>query len=334
MPDGQAPRANARPAIRPIFSVRGLGEIGGMSTDTPGSPMADTTAFSALSGAIAATARQGAAAVAGLEWGGRHHISGVLWRPGVLVTSEQSLPESDGYTAILPGGGRAVASLAGRDPTTNVAVLKLEAGAPAHAAAEAGGVGELVLALGSDGVGDITARMGGIEVFGPAWESQRGGRIDRLIRLGVRLGPAAEGGPVLSADAGLLGMSTFGPRRGVLVIPTATIDRVLEQLLIEGRIARGWLGVGLHPVALPKDIAEREGAAGGLMVVNLAEGGPAAETLMPGDILLELEGTSVTTARCVSSALGPDTIGRAMTLKILRGGGVTTQSVTIAARPA
>jgi S1-C subfamily serine protease len=296
--------------------------------------MTDINAFAALSQAIAATARGGAPAVAGLEWGGHHHISGVIWRSGVLVTSEQSLPESDGYTAILPGGARVAASLAGRDPATNVAVLKLQADAPALPVAEAGGVGELVLALGSDGGGEITARSGGIEVLGAAWESQRGGRIDRLIRLGVRLGPAAEGGPVLNAEGALLGMSTFAPGRSVLVIPAATIGRVLDQLLQEGRIARGWLGVGLHPVALPKDIADREGVGGGLMVVNLAEGGPAATALLPGDILLELEGAAVTTPRNVAAALGPDTIGRALALKVLRGGAVTTQNVTIAARPA
>jgi len=296
--------------------------------------MTDTTAFVVLSQSVAATARNGAGSVAGLEWGGHHHISALLWRPGVLVTSEQSLPESDGYTAILPGGTRAPATLAGRDPATNVAVLTLEAAAPVLTPAEAGGVGELVLALGSDGAGEITARMGGIEVLGPAWESQRGGRIDRLLRLGVRLGPAAEGGPVLSATGELLGMSTFAPGRSVLVIPTATIARVIDQLLNEGRIARGWLGVGLHPVVLPREIAEREGAAGGLMVVNLAEGGPAAAVLLPGDILLELEGAAVTTSRNVAAALGPETIGREMALKVLRGGAVTTPSVTIAARPA
>jgi len=296
--------------------------------------MTDTAAFSAVSAAIAATARAAGASVAGLEWGGHHHISGVLWRPGVLVTSEQSLPDSDGYTAILPGGGRVPASLAGRDPSTNVAVLRLEADAPRRPLAEADGVGALVLALGSDGMGEITARLGAIEVLGAPWESQRGGRIDRLIRLGVRLGPAAEGGPVLDAAGGVLGMSTFAPRRGVLVIPSATIERVLDQLLAGGGIARGWLGVGLHPVALPKEIADREGAAGGLMVVNLAEGGPAAATLLPGDILLELEGVALTTPRNVSSVLGPDTIGRALTLKVLRGGEVTTRGVTIAARPA
>ena len=292
------------------------------------------TDFATLSQSIAETARGAAGAVAALEWGGRHHISAVLWRPGVLGTSEQSLPESDGYTAILPGGAHAPATLAGRDPATNVAVLTLEAAAPTLSLAEAGGVGELILALGSDGAGAITARMGGIEVLGAAWESQRGGRIDRLIRLGVRLGPAAEGGPVLSATGGLLGMSTFGPRSDVLVIPAATIARVLDQLLEGGSIARGWLGVGLHPVALPREIAEREGVAGGLMVVNLAEGGPAAAALLPGDILLELEGAAVTTSRGVAAALGPETIGRTVALKVLRGGAVTIPNVTIAARPA
>ena len=296
--------------------------------------MTDSNAFAALSRAIAATARGAAPAVAGLEWGGHHHISGVLWRSGVLVTSEQSLPDSDGYTAILPGGARVPATLAGRDAATNVAALKLQADAPAPTLAEPGGVGELVLALGSDGTGEITARMGGIEVLGAAWESQRGGRIDRLIRLGVRLGPAAEGGPVLDADGALLGMSTFAPGRNVLVIPASTIGRVLDQLLHDGHIPRGWLGVGLHPVALPRDIAEREGVGGGLMVVNLAEGGPAASALLPGDILLELAGAAVTTPRNVAAALGPDTIGREMALKVLRGGAVTTRSVTIAARPA
>ena len=295
--------------------------------------MTDTTAFAALSRAVAATARGAAASVAGLEWGGHHHVSAVLWRPGVLVTSEQSLPDSDAYTAILPGGARVAATLAGRDPATNVAALTLESAAAALPPAEAGGVGELILALGSDGAGEATARMGAIEVLGPAWESQRGGRIDRLIRIGVRLGPAAEGGPVVSAEGGLLGMSTFGPRRDVLVIPAATVAGVLDQLLNTGRIARGWLGVGLHPVALPRDIAEREGVHGGLMVVNLAEGGPAASVLLPGDILLELEGVVMATSRNVAAALGPETIGRAIGLKVLRAGALTMLHVTVAARP-
>lgn len=296
-----------------------------------------TASFSDLSRAVEAAARAGAPHVAGIEWGGRHHITAVPWGAGVLVTSEQSLPDAERYSAVLPGGARVTATLAGRDPSTNVAIMKLDgtdAGAPAPQVVDPRGVGQLVLALGSDGAGEITARMGVVEVFGPAWESQRGGRIDHLTRIGVRLGHAAEGGPVIDAEGGLLGISTFGPRRDVLVIPGSTIGRVLDQFLHQGHVARGWLGVGLHPVALPKDVAERESATGGLMVVNMAEGAPAASVLLQGDILLAIAGTAVTTPRGVAAALGPETIGTAVALKVLRGGEVTTQTVTVAARPA
>jgi S1-C subfamily serine protease len=295
--------------------------------------MTDGPSFVALSESIAATARQAAPFVCGIEWCGRHHISGILWRTGVLVTSEQSLPDAEGYTAVLPGGARVAATLAGRDPTTNVAALRLEGEAQAAIHAEPGGVGALVLALGSDGVGGATARLGAIEMLGPAWESLRGGRIDRLIRLGLRLGHAAEGGPVIDAAGRLLGMSTFGPRRSVLVIPAMTIARAVEPLLREGRVVRGWLGIALHPVALPHELVERAGASHGLMVLNIATGAPAAAALLPGDILLEIAGSPVATPRAVAAALGPERIGKTVALRVLRGGNVVTPSVTVAARP-
>jgi S1-C subfamily serine protease len=196
-----------------------------------------------------------------------------------------------------------------------------------------GGAGALVLALGSDAKGGVTARFGVVEVCGPAWDSQAGGRIDALLRIGVRLGPGAEGGPVIDARGRVLGMSTFGPRRTVLVIPAATIDRVIEPLLLKGRISRGWLGVGLHPVALPSEMTERASAASGLMVVSLAGDAPARAALMPGDILLEIGGRAAATPRDVAAALGPETIGQGIALKVLRGGEVTMQTVTIQARP-
>jgi S1-C subfamily serine protease len=333
-PQPAVPGRTAGPAIRPVPQAVIPGEIAVMTQTVTGSAMTDTSAFAALSQAIEAAARHAAPLVAGLDWCGRHHISGILWRSGVLVTSEQSLPEAEAYSAVLPGGARVAATLAGRDPATNVAALRLEGEAPPVGQAEPGGVGALILALGSDGTGGITARMGPVEVLGPAWESMRGGRIDRLMRLGVRLGEAAEGGPVIDASGRLIGMSTFGPRRTVLVIPASTIARVLEPLLRDGQIARGWLGVGLHPVALPHDLAERAGAAQGLMVVSIAEGAPAAGVLLPGDILLEIAGRPVATPRSVAAALGPEQIGAHVALKVLRGGAVAMPSVTIAARPA
>ncbi len=290
--------------------------------------------LSELSNALQARARAAAPLVASLAWGGRGPLSAMLWRDGVLVTSEQSLPDVDRYEAILPGGGRVAATLAGRDPATNVAVLRLEASAPAWTAAEPGGVGGLVLAVGGDGEGGTTARMGGIEVLGPAWQSMRGGRIDRLIRIGVRLPSAAEGGPVVDAEGGVLGMSTFGPRREVMVIPAATIERVAAPLLSQGRMARGWLGVGLHEVALPRDLATRLGAEAGLMVMGLADDAPAAGRLLPGDIITAIDGAKVAQSRAVAALLGPETVGRALSIALVRAGEPTTVSVTIAARPA
>ncbi len=291
------------------------------------------SALSALSDTLVCVAAGASAHVANLDWGRRGSLSAVLWRAGVLVTSEQSLPDADHYDAVLPGGGHARATLAGRDPATNVAVLRVEAEAAEFAVAEPAGVGALVLAVGSDGGGGGTARMGGIEVLGPAWESQRGGRIDRLVRIGVRLPPGAEGGPVVDARGALLGMSTFGPRRGVLVIPAATVARVVDPLLQQGRMARGWLGVGLHEVALPPEIAQRAAAAGGLMVMSFADAAPAAGVLLPGDILVAMAGDAVTTVRALARMLGPDAVGKTLELTLVRGGALTTASVVIGARP-
>ena len=295
--------------------------------------MSDHTNFAALSDSIEAAVASVAPLVAAVTWARHGMVSGLLLRPGMLVTSEQSLGQADAYEAVLPGGARVTATLAGRDRATNVAVLRLEAAAPPFTVAEPRGLGGLVLAIGSDGEGGPTVRMGGIEVLGPAWNSQRGGKIDRLIRVGVRLPPAAEGGPVVDARGGLLGMSTFGPRRGVMVIPTETINRTLDQASRGGGIARGWLGVGLHEVELPRDLAGRVGAEAGLMVVSLADSAPAAGALLPGDILISVEGTRVTQVQGVAALLGPETVGRSLAITVVRGGEVTEVHVAIAARP-
>ena len=121
--------------------------------------------------------------------------------------------------------------------------------------------------------------------------AQHGGRrIDTLLRLDARLG-ADEGGPVLTLGGKLIGMSTAGPRRRALVIPAATVERVLDPLLTEGRIARGWFGVGLQHVLVPERMREAAGRDRGMMVVGLAAGAPAEQAgVLPGDIILEVDG--------------------------------------------
>ncbi len=271
-----------------------------------------------------------------LHTGGARHASGILWQPDAVVASEQMLPDAEGFKLTLPGGASATGTLAGRDPSTNVAVLRLDppVAATLPPPAEAPRPGALALVLGAGRTGGPTARLAMVHEVGPPWQSLAGGRIDALLRLNARLG-ADEGGPVLDAAGRLLGMSTTGPRRRALVIPAATIARVIGPLLAEGRVARGWLGVALQPVAVPDALREAAGCAAGMMVQSLAVGGPAeAAGVLPGDILLALDDATLARPRGLGRALGAERIGQSSTIRLLRGGTVQSIAVTIAARPA
>lgn len=292
--------------------------------------------LSRLSTALEALVASGAPIVVAL--GAEHRPrSGLLWRPDVVVASEQSLPRRDSFSVMLAGGVTAKASVAGRDRGTNIVALRLDkpVNASALPRADAPAVGTLAVALGADGTGGTTARLGLVRRAGPGWHSQAGGRIDQLIGLDMTLASSEEGGPVLEAGGALLGMSTLGPRGRVLVIPCATIERVLEPLLGEGRVERGWLGVGLQPVLLPDDQRSAVGREAGLMVVSLAGNAPAALAgMMQGDILLDLNGQPVTQLRAVRAALDEGRVGQVVAVRLLRAGIVQTLSVTVTARPA
>ncbi len=266
---------------------------------------------------------------------GRRQCSGILWRPDVVVTSEQVLPEKPELT-LTGAGGEMQARLAGRDPSTNVAVLRpaqpLQGTRPETASAPC--VGALTIMVGADRAGAATARLALVHATGPEWHSMRGGRIDSLLRLDARLG-VDEGGPVLDAAGRLLGMSTAGPRRRTLVIPAATIERVVDPLLSQGRIARGWLGLALQPVAVPQGLREAAGHDAGMMVMSLAPDGPAEKAgVLPGDILLEVDGTPAPRARALAAKLGPERVGQGVSLRLLRAGASHTLTAVVAARPA
>jgi len=283
---------------------------------------------------------------------GHRHLSGILWQPDVVVTSEQLLGERAEFTVThagthvvtgTPSGAptSTTAKLAGRDAGTNVAVLKLDTplfGTPLidrlADAAPTPRVGSLALVLGADAAGAPTGRLAMLHAVGAEWHSMAGGRIDALLRLDVRLG-ADEGGPVLTPGGKLLGMSTSGPRRRALVIPAATIARVLPALLANGRIARGWLGVSLQPVSVPDNLRAAAGCETGMMVVSLADNAPATLAgVLQGDIVLDVDGTPARRVRAMAAALGPDRIGQPVALRLLRAGELRTLTVLITARPA
>ena len=289
--------------------------------------------LSQFSTALADRVAADSASVVGLRLDDRPR-AGILWRPDVVVTSEQVVGDRDSV-CVVQAGTKVQGKLAGRDPGTNVAVFRLESALPGALppAADAPRVGALSIVLGADDNGAVTGRLAMVHAVGPEWHAMAGGRIDTLIHLDARLG-ADEGGPVLDAMGGLLGMSTSGPHRRVLVIPTATIARVVDPLLEHGRVARGWLGVGLESVAISENLVSTAGQRRGTMVLSIVPGAPADQAgVMAGDILLEMDGRKFGHRRPLSLFMGPERIGETVTLRLLRAGAPRSASLIIAARP-
>jgi S1-C subfamily serine protease len=289
-----------------------------------------------FSNALSARAEAAKSAVVAIRLPHGRHITGMLWHSGIVVASEQSLPRKDDFEIVAPDGAVVSAKLAGRDPSTNTAILRPDGpiAAPSIRAGEAR-IGAIALAIGADGTGGASARLGLVNLAGPEWHSSRGGRIDRRIVLDIRLAHREEGGPVFDAAGGTLGMSTFGPGGQVIAIPTATIERVVPQLLKDGHIARGWLGVALQAVAVPDALRETADQSSGLMVMSVIDDGPAAQAgILPGDIILSVDGTSAVRFRKIARHFGADSIGRKADLRLIRSGAVMTVQTTIAERSA
>ncbi len=266
---------------------------------------------------------------------GHRDCSGILWRNDVVVTSEQILPQGTDFT-IAYAGAEHPARLAGRDPGTNVAVLRLVRPLEGKALTPEPSprAGSLTLIVGADSHGAPTGRLAMLHAVGPAWNSEARGRIDALLRIDTRLG-TDEGGPVVTLAGRLIGMSTAGPRRRALAIPPSTIERVLGPLLAEGRVARGWLGVALQQVRVPERMRDAAGREAGMMVIGLASGSPAEEAgILPGDIVLEADGRRTGRGRGLVSTLTPERIGQPVTLKLLRAGEICLVTVTIGSQPA
>jgi S1-C subfamily serine protease len=259
-----------------------------------------------------------------------------VWRPDVIVTSEQSLSKGDEFEVVTAGGSVVTARTAGRDPATNIAILRLPT--PIQSLSIAGNearVGVVVIAVGADGMGGASARLGIANIAGPEWHSSRGGLIDRRIVLDLRLARHEEGGAVFDAAGNCIGMSTFGPRGQVLVIPTATIERIVPLLIKDGRVARGWLGVALQAVAVPDALREAANQSSGLMVMTIVKDGPAAQAgIVAGDIILSVDGTSTHRFRKIARHFGSESIGRKADLRLIRSGKVITVQTSIAERPA
>lgn len=283
--------------------------------------------LSAFSDAIADVAATAAPATASLATHHGRTASAFHWRDGYFVTAEEVVEAGEEIELKLASGGRMKAELVGRDPSTGIALLKPAGAAdvPTLAKADAVRPGNLAITVGNS-EGAALAVFGTVGEVGPAWRSMRGGTIDRRINLAVNAGGRFEGGPVLDATGGLIGMLLFGPRRRALVMPFETIERAVATLREKGHVARGYLGAGLHPI--------RNGDAHGAMVMSLDDSGPAkAAGLYVGDIVVSWNGEAVHGPRDLIRKLGPDSAGASVTLGVVRGGEQRDVAVTIGEKP-
>lgn len=256
--------------------------------------------------------------------------SGFVWRPGLIVTADDALAD-EGEVAIVPRGGSAIgATIVGRDPTTDIALLRTDrTDLPAITfAAAPPAAGALAVLVGME-EGAATASLGVVSLSAPAWRSLRGGEIDARLELDARLRRRSQGAAAIDASGQAFGMAVFAPRRRTLVIPAATINRVAARLETHGRIARGYLGLGLHPVAI------ENGGGTGAMVVSVDPKGPgAAAGIHQGDVVVSLDGKPIGGVRPLLRALGPDSVGQKLTLELRRGGQTQQAVLTIGERPA
>ena len=288
-----------------------------------------TTSLSLLSSAIAGVVARATPAIVSVH-SHRSRASGFIWKPNIVVTADETLADEGEISIELSDGTVRPAKIAGRDHTTDVALLRFDTQddtkeiAPIKLSPDVPMLGSLSVVVAADR-GLPAAALGTVSLVGRRWRSLRGGEIDVRVELDVRLRHSHQGGLVLDATGDAIGMAVLGPRR-VLVIPTATIERVAGRLETHGRIAQGYLGVGLQPVKLDDGI--------GAMVMNVDRSGPSsAAGMRQGDVIVGWNDSRISGVRSLLQALGPDSVGSAVDVTVRRAGEPLRLKLTIGERP-
>lgn len=251
--------------------------------------------------------------------------SGVVWSAdGVIVTADHVIEREDRIEVGLPDGRTVGARLVGRDPSTDLAVVRADAGdlkAARPGSLEALRVGHIVLALARPGR-EVQATLGIVSALGGPWRTMAGGQLDRYLQTDVAMHPGFSGGPLVAADGSVVGLNSSGLTRGVSVaVPVTTLGRVVEALLTHGRIRRAYLGIASQPVRLPDPVRERVGRAMGLVVVSVESGSPADRAgLTVGDVIIAVGDQPVSRPDELLAQLTADRIGKPLPIRVLRGG--------------
>lgn len=296
-----------------------------------------------FSDGLANTVESAGQAVVRVEARRRIPASGILWSAdGIIVTAHHVVEQDDNIGIGLAGGQSLTATLVGRDPTTDLAVLhaKLPAGSPAlvpPTLAQPGSlrVGHFVLALGRPSQ-HVMATLGVISALGESWRTTAGGEVDRYVQTDVVMYPGFSGGPLVDVSGHVVGLNTSALARGVsLTLPVPTLRRVVETLLSHGRVRRGYLGITAQAARLPAALAQQLGQETGLLIGSVESGGPAEQAgLFMGDTLVALDGQAVRQLDDLLALLTGDRVGHSVTVRFVRGGQVQEVAVVVVERPA
>jgi S1-C subfamily serine protease len=267
--------------------------------------------------------------------------SGVHWRTGIVVTADHTVERDEEITITLPDGRNVPATLVGRDSSTDIAILKIDAGNLAVADKSDAATlktGNLILAAGRTNEGAVRASSALVGVTGPALRTWQGGQLDLTVRLDRRLHPNLSGGPALDELGRVYGINTSGlSRLASLVIPASTVDRVSTELETKGHIGRAYLGVGMQPVRLSAKLQDALKISNeiGVMVASVESDGPAEKAgAMLGDVLVALDGKPLSGLRSVQSFLIGAQVGNRVKASIIRGGALIEVVIMIGERPA
>lgn len=294
--------------------------------------------LTALSDALAAAVERAGAATVMVNARRRQPASGVGYAADLVLTADHVVERDEDITVMLPDGSELRATLAGRDPGTDLALLRLER--PALAVVEPAGqeprVGQLVLALGRPSSEGMQASLGVISAIGGPVRTRRGNLIDRYIMTDAIPYPGFSGGPLVDSRGTVVGFNTSGLARGAsLALPVELAWQTAAALAQHGHVRRGFLGIRSQPVELPAkggSALGREQSAG-LLLVSIEQDSPAASAgMMIGDILVGIAGHPVTDPDELLSQLTGDLVGNPTPVEVLRGGQPLTLTVTIGER--
>ncbi len=291
-----------------------------------------------LSNDLAATVEAAAPSIVRVEGRRRLPASGIIWAAeGVVVTAHHVLRQDENIGLGLPDGSTVPASLVGRDPATDLAVVRAEGTElipPTWAEPDDLKVGHLVLAMGRPGH-TVQATLGIISALSQnGWRTPVGGQLDRYLQTDVVMYPGFSGGPLVNAAGQVVGLNSSALVRGVsLTVPAPTVRRVVETLLAHGRVRRGYLGVSTQPVRLPAAMAGQLGQETGLLLVAVEPDSPADKGgLLLGDTIVAFAGSPVRHHDDLLAQLSPDRVGSTLTARIIRGGQLEEISLAVGER--